>query len=115
MAVEYNVGWGRQRSLSYLSLPHLTTSCPVLPLSTRSYVVFYCQPTLEPTPSYLILPLLTTAYPVAPSYPILHCFLLPPYLTSNTVLLYPTPANHILQRPTLQSPAILPCPTVRCG
>ena len=30
---------------------------------------------------------LTTSYPVAPSYPILHCSLLPSYLTANPVLL----------------------------
>ena len=29
-----------------------------------------------------------------------------------SVLLYPTPSNHILPRPTLDSPAILPCPTL---
>ena len=75
-------------------------------------VVSYCHPTLDSTPSYLILPHLTTPYPVAPSYPILHCILLLSYLTSNPVLLYPTPFNHILPRPTLESPAILPCPTL---
>ena len=89
----------------------LTTSYPVRPLSTPSYGVFYCPPTLDSTPSYLILPHLTTSYPFAPSYPILQCSLLPSYLTSNPVLLYPTPYKHILPRPTLESPAILPCPT----
>ena len=58
-------------------------------MSTPPYVVFYCHPTLDSTPSYLsllfILPQLTTSYPVAPSYPILHCSLLPSYLTSNPV------------------------------
>ena len=77
-------------TLYYLILPHLTTSYPVLLLSTPPYVVFYCHPTLDATPSYLslifFLPHLTTAYPVAPSYPILHCILLPAYLTSNPVL-----------------------------
>ena len=95
----------------------------------------YCQPTLDPTPSYLSLPQQTTAYPVAPSYPILHCILLPPYLTTQSysilpplttsyivlhyilltsypVLPYPTTANHTLHRPTLHSPASLPCPSL---
>ena len=121
--------------MSYLILPHLTTSCPVLPLSSQSYVVFYCHPTLDPTPSYLSLPQQTTSYPVAPSYPILHCILLPPYLTTQSysilphlttsyivlhyilltsypVLPYPTTANHTLHRPTLHSPASLPCPSL---
>ena len=62
-------------------------------------VVSYCHPTLDSTPSYLILPHLTTPYPVTPPYP-------------NTVLLHPTPSNHILHRPTLHSPASLPCPTL---
>ena len=46
----------------------------------------------------------------AGSYPVLpHPS--PYYLTSNPVLRYPTPHSHILPRPTLESPAILLCPT----
>ena len=41
-------------TMSYLILPHLTTAYPVLPLSTRPYVVLYCHPTLASTPSYHI-------------------------------------------------------------
>ena len=100
-----------ESTLYYLILPHLTTSYPVLPVSTPSYVVVYCHPTLDSTPSYRILPHLTTSYPVAPSYPILQCILLPSYLTSNPVISHPTPYNHILPRPTIESFAILPCPT----
>ena len=74
---------------SYTILPHLITS----------YIILHW-------PSYLILPHLTTSYPVAPA-----CILLPSYLTSNPVLLYPTPSNHILPRPTLDSSAILSYPT----
>ena len=70
-------GFFCQPTLSYLILPQLTTS--------PSYVVFYCQPTRDSTPSCLSLPHLTTAYPVVPSYPSLHCILLPAYLTSNPV------------------------------
>ena len=47
----------------------------------------------------------------AGSYPVLpHPS--PSYLTSNPVLLYPTPHSHILPHPTLESPAILLCPTL---
>ena len=60
---------------------------PVLPLSTPSYGVFYCQRTLDSTPSCLLLPQLTTSYPVVPSYP-------------------------SLQRPTLHSSASLPRPSL---
>ena len=73
------------------------TFCPMDCSGTN--VVSYCHPTLDSTPSYLILPHLTTPYPVTPPYP-------------NTVLLHPTPSNHILHRPTLHSPASLPCPTL---
>ena len=62
----------------------------------------------------LVVPscLLTTSYAVAPSYPILHFTLLPSYPTSNPVLPYPTPSNHLPPRSRLASPAILPCPTL---
>ena len=102
--------------MSYLILPHVTTSYPVTP-SYPNTVLLYPTPsndilhrsTLDSTPSYIILSHLTTSYHVALSYPILHFILLPSYLTSNPVLLYPTPYNHILPRPTLES---LPCPTL---
>ena len=78
-----------EESRAYRILPsrtHPTTlmlsSYPVSPLSTPSYGVFYCPPTLDSTPSYLSLPHLTTSYPFAPSYPILQCSLLPSYLSS---------------------------------
>ena len=99
---------------SYHVLPHPTTPNHILPCLTSVdpiLRVVYCHPTLEPTPSYLILPHLTTSYPGAPPYPILQCILLPSYLTSNPGLLYPTPYNHILPRPTRESFASLPCPT----
>ena len=71
-----------------------------------------CHPTLSytgfslpyPTPSHPSYP---TAFPGAPSYPILQRSLLPSYLTSNPVLLYPTPYNHILPRPTLSYRSLL--------
>ena len=94
--------------------PSYLTPNPVLIYPTpHSHILL--RPTLAspaillcPTSSY---PPLTTSYPVAPPYPILHRILLPSYLTSNPVLLYPTPSNHILPRPTLDPPTILPCPT----
>ena len=91
-------------TLYYLILPQLTTAYPVLPLSTPSYVVFYCQRTLASTPSCLILPHLTTSYPVVPSYP----SLLRPTLHSSAILprpttgffYHPTPSYLILSHPT---------------
>ena len=44
------------------------------------------------------------AYPVLP-HPS------PDYRTANPGLLFPTPQSHSLPRPTLESPAILRCPT----
>ena len=59
------------RTMSYLIRPHLTTSYPVAP---RAYVVAYCHPTLDSTPSYRSLPqILLRFYPVRPlAYPIIH-------------------------------------------
>ena len=116
MGVESSVGCGRLSTMSYLILPHLTTSYPVSPLS---YVEAYCHPTLDSTPSYIILPqILLRFYPVLPYpnhilpcqpfvYPILRCVLLPSYPGFYPVLPYPTTSNHILPFRTF-----LPHPTV---
>ena len=123
--------------MSYLLLPRLTTSYPVAPLSTRSYVVSYCQsslsylillhptsytvsycPTLLLLRFYPVLPHPTTSYHILPCltfvYPILRCILLPSYTGFHPVLPYPTTSNHILPcrtflpNPTVYPTAILP-------
>ena len=63
-------------------------------LVLRVYPILRCS---LPQPTSISYPSLITSYPVAPSYPVLQCTLLPSY--------------HSLARPTLESCAILPCPT----